>query len=63
MVYLHYGSKNSYLPILETVFQGFTDHPTNIRLLLENKGSIKQVVRDLVKMEKEGGGHGRDGEV
>jgi hypothetical protein len=52
-----------YLPILGTVLQGFTDHRMNIRLLWENKGSIKQVVKDLVRIEKEGGRLGRDGGV
>lgn len=35
------------------LFQGFDDKPTNIRLLHKHKGSIKLVVKDLVKMENQ----------
>ncbi|MCO5579323.1 hypothetical protein L7F22_033178 [Adiantum nelumboides] len=32
---------------------GFIDKSTNVRLLVKNKGSLKQTVKDLVKLEKQ----------
>ncbi|KAI5065782.1 hypothetical protein GOP47_0018406 [Adiantum capillus-veneris] len=32
---------------------GFNDKPTNVRMLVKNKGSLKQTVKDLVKLEKQ----------